>query len=71
VRAPRGAAPEPFAARRPPGDDQRVYYWYSWSATGWDWFLLLALYASCPNSVREVWVLVDEETGTVEDVAVR
>jgi len=62
---------EPFVARRPIRDDHRVYYWYSWSAGGWNWYLLLALYASCGNGVREVWALVDEATGTVEDLAVR
>jgi hypothetical protein len=62
---------EPFAARRPLRDDHRVYYWYSWRAGGWSWYLLLGLYASCDNGLRELWVLIDETTGTVEDVAVR
>ncbi len=62
---------EPFAARRALRDDHRVYYWYSWRASGWNWYLLLALVASCGNSVREVWALVDESTGTVDDLAVR
>jgi hypothetical protein len=62
---------EPFAARRPLRDDHRVYYWYSWRASGWSWYLLFGIYGSCDNSVREAWVLIDETTGTVEDVAIR
>lgn len=61
---------ERFTAHPPRPEVERVYYWYSWEASGWDWFLL-GLYASCHNAVREVWVLVDEDAGTVEDVAVR
>ena len=62
---------EPFAARGPLRDDHRVYYWYSWRASGWTWYLAFGMYSSCDNSLREIWVLIDETTGTVEDVAVR
>ncbi len=70
-RVDSGAWFEPFAARRPLREGERVYYWYAWRAGGWDWFLLLALVASCSNEAREVWVLVDEDTGLVEDVVFR
>ncbi len=62
---------EPFAARRPLRDGHRVYYWYAWRAGGWNWYLLLIMVAACSNEVHEVWVLVDEDTGLVEDVAYR
>ncbi len=62
---------ERFPAHPPRPGVERVYYWYSWESSGWNWYLLLGLYASCHNAVREVWVLLDEDAGTVEDVAAR
>ncbi len=62
---------EAFAARRALHEDHRVYYWSSWNASGVSWFLLLGVYATCGNDLRELWVLVDESTERVDDLVVR
>lgn len=61
---------ELFAARRPIGEDHRVYYWYVTSDRGWV-LLLPILFELHGSSEEELWVLVDEATGVVEDVVHR
>lgn len=57
---------EPFAARRPIREAHRVYYWYATSEGGIAFFLLFG-FSSRWSSTSELWVLVDEEAGRVED----
>ena len=62
---------ELFAERRPFGDAHRVYYWYTSSDGGlfvWPVFLMIS---QTHESLDELWVLVDERTGLVMDVAYR
>lgn len=69
---------ELFAARRVLSENHRVYYWYSSAASGARVWVPLPLFVVLSTSVvrrsqsfAELWVLVDEETGRVDDAVYR
>lgn len=61
---------EPFRTRRTLRDSHRVYYWYATSEGGVTVVLLFTI-SSRHSSMAELWALVDEESGKVEDAIFR
>ena len=66
---------EPFSSRRTLRPSNRVYYWYAIVERGvttwmplWLWLWVLDVRV---DGLKEMWVLVDEETGLVDDVVTR
>ncbi len=59
---------EPFAARRPITPAHRVYYWAGTTQRGVYAWLALVGFDVRAFYEHEVWALVDEERGIVEDV---
>jgi hypothetical protein len=61
---------EPFAARQPIRHTHRVYYWSCTTRGGYMLYLFVGV-SNRSVSTRELWVLVDEETGLAEGALFR
>lgn len=61
---------EPFSTRRELRPSNRVYYWYAIVERGVTW-IPVWLFDVRVDGLKELWVLVDEETGLVDDVVTR
>jgi hypothetical protein len=62
---------ELFSSKRKLGDQHRVYYYYRAVSTSYTAIGLIVYYTSAQTRASKLWVLVDENMGTVDDYVFR
>ena len=58
---------ELFSSKHTISDHHRVYYYYRAVSNKRPFFALLVIYETSSVGIDKLWILVNEETGTVED----